>query len=181
MREIKFRAWDGSGKYVAGSDGLIYSTNFNHTGKTRALKGDYDKDGYHHVLMNIAGKRVYRRVHRLVALAFHGRPPTPKHQVNHINGTRTDNKPENLEYVTSQENTLHGYQVNGRTHSVKQRLLASSRFKWSANPKAKLNYEQVSEIRHLRNTCKQSLQEVSDLFGVSRSQVSAIATGRNWK
>ena len=60
MREIKFRAWPGSGKYVAGSDGLIYSTDFNHTGKTKALKGYYDRDGYHMVLLNIDGKRVYR-------------------------------------------------------------------------------------------------------------------------
>lgn len=121
MREIKFRAWDGSGKYVAGSDGLIYSTDFNHTGKTKALKGDYDKDGYHHVLMNLDGQRVYRRVHKLVALAFHGLPPTAKHQVNHKNGVRTDNRPENLEYLTSRENTLHGYRSNGRTMPDHQR------------------------------------------------------------
>lgn len=180
MREIKFRAWEGSGKYVAGSDGLIYSTDFNHSGQTKALKGDYDKDGYHHVLMNIGGRRVYRRAHKLVALAFIGDPPAPKHQVNHRNGVRTDNRPENLEYVTSRDNTLHGYRVNGRKHSAKQRQLASARFKWQGNPKAKLNHEQVLEVRHLRNACKQSLREVADLFGISRSQVSAIATGRNW-
>lgn len=121
MRAIKFRAWAGSGKYVAGSDGLIYSTDFNHTGKTKALKGDYDKDGYHHVLMNINGKRVYRRVHKLIALAFLGDLPTPKHQVNHKNGIRTDNRPQNLEYVTSRENTLHGFRSNGRTISDKQK------------------------------------------------------------
>lgn len=120
MRKIKFRAWDGSGKYVAGSDGLIYSTDFNHTGKTKALKGNYDKDGYHHVLMNIDGKRVYRRVHKLVAQAFHGDPPTSKHQVNHINGVRTDNRPDNLNYLTSRENTLDGF-ARGRTISLKQR------------------------------------------------------------
>jgi len=56
QREIKFRAWDGSGKYVAGSDGLVYSTDFNHTGKMKALKGIFDKDGYHHVLLNIDGR-----------------------------------------------------------------------------------------------------------------------------
>jgi hypothetical protein len=119
MREIKFRAWDGSDKYVAGSDGLIYSTDFNHTGAIKALKGDHDRDGYHHVLMNIDGKRVYRRAHKLVALAFHGKPPTAQHQVNHKNGVRTDNRPENLEYLTSRENTLHGW-ARGRKHSPQQ-------------------------------------------------------------
>lgn len=120
MREIKFRAWDNCGKYLAGSDGSIYSTDFNHTGKTKALKGDFDKDGYHHVLMNIDGKRVYRRTHKLIAMAFLGEPPTPKHQVNHINGVRTDNRPENLNYLTSRENTLDGYR-RGRKMSEEQR------------------------------------------------------------
>lgn len=119
-REIKFRAWDDSGKYVAGSDGLIYSTDFNHTGKTKALKGYTDGDGYPHVLMNINGNRVYRAVHKLIAKAFVGEKPTSKHQVNHKNGIRNDNRPENLEYLTSRENTLHGF-ARGRTISVEQR------------------------------------------------------------
>lgn len=125
MREIKFRAWDGSGKYVAGSDGLIYSTDFNHTGKTKALKGWLDKDGYPTVLMNIDGKRICRKAHKLVSLAFIGLPPTPKHQVNHKNGVRSDNRPENLEWLTHQENVLHGWRVNGRKHSKKQLLAIS--------------------------------------------------------
>lgn len=124
MREIKFRAWENSGKYVAGSDGLIYSTDFNHTGKTKALKGDYDKDGYHHVLMNIDSKRVYRRVHKLIAMAFLGESPTPKHQVNHINGIRTDNRPANLEYLTSRENTVDGFK-RGRVIPNHQRKAMS--------------------------------------------------------
>lgn len=124
MREIKFRAWDGSGKYVAGSDGLIYSTDFNHTGKTKALKGSVDKDGYPHVLMNIDGKRVYRRSHKLIALAFLTPQPTPKHQVNHKNGIRDDNRPENLEWLTSQENTIHGWK-RGRKHSREQLIAIS--------------------------------------------------------
>lgn len=119
-REIRFRAWDGSGKYVAGSDGLIYSTDFNHTGKTKALKGGLDRDGYPHVLMNIDGKRVWRASHKLVALAFHGEKPTPKHQVNHINGVRTDNRPGNLNYLTSRENTLDGFK-RGRVISEAQK------------------------------------------------------------
>lgn len=119
-REIKFRAWDGSDKYVAGSDGLIYSTDFNHTGKTKALKGVKDKDGYPHVLMNIDGKRLFRSCHKLVALAWLGQRPTPKHQVNHKNGVRADNRPENLEYVTAKQNTIHGWK-RGRKPSEKNR------------------------------------------------------------
>lgn len=138
MREIKFRAWDGSGKYVAGSDGLIYSTDFNHTGKTKALKGGLDKDGYPHVLMNIGGERVWRASHKLVALAFHGEKPTPNHQVNHKNGERADNRPENLEYLTSRENTLDGFRrgrkiAREQIEAMRQGTIRYNHNRWHQN------------------------------------------------
>lgn len=179
MRAIKFRAWDGSGKYVAGSDGLIYSTDFNHTGKTRALKGVKDRDGYPHVLMNIDGKRIYRASHKLVALAFLGAKPTSKHQVNHKNGIRSDNRPENLEWVTHQENVIHGFRVNGRKHSAKQRKLASLRFSKGSNPKAKLTMGQVSGIRDMRKRGF-LLKEIASNYQISTAQVSAIARNKFW-
>lgn len=61
-------------------------------------------DGYVH----IEG----RLVHRMVALAWLGGPPTEKHEVSHINGDRSDNRVENLAWKTHKENeadkVLHG-------------------------------------------------------------------------
>lgn len=55
-----------------------------------------------------------RAVHRMVAMAFHGVPDDGL-EVNHINGVKTDNRPENLEWVTSSGNELHSYRVLGKT------------------------------------------------------------------
>lgn len=55
-----------------------------------------------------------RSVHRLVSLAFMGTPPTDKHQVNHKNGIKDDNRIENLEWVTQSENSQHSVDVLGR-------------------------------------------------------------------
>jgi hypothetical protein len=44
------------------------------------------------------------RVHRLVAMAFHGPPPTGRSEVAHIDGNPTNNRPANLRWVTPAEN-----------------------------------------------------------------------------
>lgn len=52
--------------------------------------------------------------HAAVALAFIGPPPTARHTVNHKNGIKTDNRPENLEWLTQAENNRHAINVLGR-------------------------------------------------------------------
>lgn len=49
---------------------------------------------------------IFAMAHRVVWLAAHGKIP-PGLQVNHINGTRFDNRIANLELVTPQGNNLH--------------------------------------------------------------------------
>lgn len=107
-RPIKFRAWE-DGKYEIGSDGSVWSTDYNHTGKRKKLNTYPDKDGYPHVFLVRNSKRTKLMVHRAVAILFLSKMPTPKHQVNHKNGIRHDNRIENLEWVTSQENTIDGW------------------------------------------------------------------------
>lgn len=46
------------------------------------------------------------RIHRIVATAFHGEPPTSQHVVDHIDTNRQNNRAENLRWVTKLENIL---------------------------------------------------------------------------
>lgn len=46
------------------------------------------------------------RIHRIVATAFHGEPPTKEHVADHIDTNKQNNRPENLRWVTRLENIL---------------------------------------------------------------------------
>ena len=46
------------------------------------------------------------RVHRIIATAFHGSPPSEDYVVDHIDTNRQNNRPENLRWVTRLENIL---------------------------------------------------------------------------
>lgn len=49
------------------------------------------------------GFRTYY-VHRLVCAAFHGPAPFPNAEVDHLDGVKDNNAPNNLRWVTSKEN-----------------------------------------------------------------------------
>lgn len=79
--------------------------------RERIMKPSMDHGGYLHLSLKIKGVRVTPKVHSFVAGAFLGERPGG-YEVNHINGVKTDNRPDNLEYVTPQENMRHAV-LNG--------------------------------------------------------------------
>lgn len=65
----------------------------------------------------IGTKKKFYHVHRLVAKEFV--PGFAENLVvNHKNGIRADNRPENLEWITHSENLRHGYRVLGSKPSA---------------------------------------------------------------
>ena len=78
--------------------------------KERIKSQKIRKDGYLEVALYKNGKGKYIQVHRLVAKSF---IPNPKKlpQVNHIDGIKTNNIVENLEWVSISDNAIHSSRV----------------------------------------------------------------------
>lgn len=115
--------------------------------------------GYHCVTVSYEGVQCTKMAHRLIAEAFIG-PQPDGHEINHINGVKTDNRPENLEYVTHADNVRHSF----ATGLVKR---------------VKLNAASASEIRRLHG--KVSASELASTYGVGPGCVYDIWGRRTWK
>lgn len=65
-------------------------------------KWDFGKPNNQNGYMHFGQKRV----HRIVASAFHGEPPAKEYVADHIDTNRRNNRPENLRWLTRLENAL---------------------------------------------------------------------------
>ena len=105
-------------------------------------------------------------VHRLVMAAFVGPYPEGK-QVNHKDGDKTNNRLDNLEYVTPSENILHAIDTG---------LIVSC---GESGTNSKLTNEIVYEIRRMAGKEKQ--KTIGLRFNVSQSCINKIVNRKTWR
>lgn len=115
-----------------------------------------NKDGYFRCNLKNEGKRYDFTIHRLVAIAFLEKPKD-KDIINHINGIKTDNRVENLEWCNESENSIH---------AVKKRLI-----------KTKLTDDEVLNILN----SKLSNRKLANIYKVNHTIIWRIKNKKAYK
>lgn len=116
-------------------------------------------------LHNKNGKAQNIRAHRLIAQTFFG-DKGPLKVVNHKNGIKSDNRTENLEWVSSGQNQKHAYDRGFRKKGEQH---------W----KNKLSENCVREIKILFSQGT-TISRIAKKFEIGMSTAYAIKTGRTW-
>jgi NUMOD4 motif/HNH endonuclease len=135
------------------------------------------RGGYLVINLRKDRKSFAKKVHHLVALAFLGDPGKPFGwadgcvEVNHKDGNKHNNQPDNLEYCTRAENIEHAYRTG----------LHDGSLRGVRNGRAKLTPEQVQEIRALYTTGQHSIPQLGRRFNVGKSTIGYIVQGVTWK
>ena len=129
--------------------------------------------GYLRIQHTYHGIRIRAYAHRIVWMIQNQSEIPAGLQINHKNGIRTDNAPNNLELVTSQENSIHAGQI--------LKTLGKKEQRGERNTSAKLTAEQILVIRQLWDSRELSQSQIARRYSVSQQTVHEICTRKTWK
>lgn len=180
--------------YAVSNDGQVKRVVAGHSSPAGKVLKQNTVHGYKYVGLVKGGKVFARRVNRLVCLAFHGEPPSPKHHAAHDDNDKANNTVGNLRWATPSENMQdkrrHGTAPFGDRNGARLhpgRLARGQRngkytkpastLRGEAHGQSKLSNDQVRAIR----ADVRSRRAIANAYGVSKCAIDGIKTGKTWR
>lgn len=151
--------------YIISDYGNCYNTS---TGKD--IKGYVNSAGRHFIRLRHNGKMYGKTRARWMAIAFIPLPYGNDYSIfdaDHINDDRTDDRVENIQWLTSSDNVKkcrEYYDISG-----------------AKNPNTDLNEDIVRMILQDASTLNLRPSELSKRYGINRFTITKIVSGINWK
>lgn len=106
-------------------------------------------------------------LHRIIWITYNGEIPVG-FEINHIDGDKRNCSLNNLEIVTSSENSLHSFKLNLQNNQGEN------------HPNKKIN-DEIALIIMSRIKNKKSLKSISNELNVSINIVKDISRGKTWQ
>lgn len=138
-------------------DKMVNARNGKRKKAGKVLNPGITWKGYERVSLSMNCKAKNHSVHKLILKTF-TENPLNKPEVNHINGIKTDNRLENLEWCTPSENAIHSYGIGLHTRQ-------------------KLTVDKVDDIRKSQLSTK----ELSNQYGVTKRTIQQVKKRVTWK
>jgi hypothetical protein len=160
LGRVRSRPWfrdNGNGGYV--QQGRIHKPNL--------IGAGYPSVNLRHP--NKGPCRLY--VHRLVAEMFVLGRDEAHNEINHVDGDKTNNRADNLQWCTRGENLSHAHRLG---------LKVAKARRGEENHWSRLTEDEVREIRRLYATGNWRQVDLGAKFRTPQTNISAIVRRKNW-